>query len=263
MLDNHIHFGMKISKFNKSELIQAMKCSIKENKQFVIHGYSLTMFYLLRKYKQVFSIIQQFECLTCDGRGFYYFMKLCGARGVSKYTLPEIVYIALDLANANKYRIYLLGATETNNVSAINAISGRYRDIASVDGRDGYFSVDEEEEIVKAINSALPDILYVGISTPKKEEFLSKHRNNINASVIINCGGMIDVLGGNAKLPPRIITVMGLSWLYRVVQEPKRLVTVTLKNGIMALFTIVPRTFYEYYIKKNTEFSIPKYAKIE
>jgi len=262
-LENETHFGLKLTKFRQQTLPELISGSIKERKQIVIHGYAMTMFYLLKQFPGIFEIIQGFDCLICDGRGFYYFMRMLGVKDICKTSLPNLVYIALEIACISKYRVFLLGSTDKNNSDAIKGILNEYGNIEAVNGRGGYFSVEEELDVVDTINSASPDILLVGISTPKKELFLSKHRNKLHVPVIINCGGMLDVLGGNAQLPPRIITIMGLSWLYRVIQEPRRLVTVTLKNGILALLTIVPRTLFERYIRKNSRFSIPKYVKIK
>lgn len=259
---NEYHFGLKISKFSLKTLEEAISKSVSNRKQIIFHGYALTMFYLLRNYKNIYKVIESFEYLLCDGRGFYYFMRTLGVKGISKITLPDLVYIALNTANVNNYRVYLLGTTSEKNKRAVLSIQNNYSGIGHVAGIDGYFEIDDEKKIVEIINEATPDILLVGISTPKKELFLQTYRKDLNVPVIINCGGMLDVLAGESKLPPKVITILGLSWLYRVIQEPKRLVSITLKNGILALFYILPKTYYQWYIKKNKQFSIPDYVDI-
>lgn len=260
---NEYHFGLKISKFDENVLKNTIVAHIESRRQCIFHGYSLTMFYLLKNYPGIFDIIQNFDYLLCDGRGFYYFLKLLGIRNISKITLPNLVHMVLDMAQNNNFSVYLLGSTNINNSKAVKNVKYRYSSLLNVEGADGYFNMSNGLEVVNNINKASPDILLVGISTPKKELFLEEYREMISAPIIVNCGGMIDVLADKANLPPKIITMLGLSWIYRVMQDPKRLIKITLKNGILAITKIMPRVIYEYYVKKNKKFSLPEYVGIK
>lgn len=83
-------------------------------------------------------------------------------------------------------------------------------------------SPEEDEEIVKMINDSKPDIIWVGLGAPKQENWMAKHEGRVNA-VMIGVGAGFDYFAGNIKRAPAIMQKLSLEWLYRLMQEPKRL----------------------------------------
>ena len=253
--------GLKISLFSIYSLENYFKYVIDNNLKAVIHGYSLTSFYYYKSNKLIFPNQQKSDIFLSDGRGFYFLLKFLGINDIEYFSIPDCVYFLLNLANKNKYSVLLLGSKDETNKKATNKIKKNYLNAIIYNGIDGYFTENDELKIVNKINECKPNIIFIGISSPKKELFVNKWKNQLKTNLIINCGGMIDVLAGETRLPPKIIQKAGLSWLYRVIQEPKRLYKVTLKNGILALFILIPKIIFEYKIKKNSNFSIPQICK--
>lgn len=72
------------------------------------------------------------------------------------------------------------------------------------------------------INAAKPDIVWIGLGAPKQENWMAKHEGRINA-VMVGVGAGFDYFAGNIKRAPMIMQKLSLEWLYRLVQEPKRL----------------------------------------
>lgn len=99
-------------------------------------------------------------------------------------------------------------------------------------------SPQEDEEIVGMINAAKPDIVWIGLGAPKQENWMAKHEGRINA-VMVGVGAGFDYFAGNIKRAPMIMQKLSLEWLYRLVQEPKRL--------------------YKRYFSTNTVFLIANY----
>ena len=87
----------------------------------------------------------------------------------------------------------------------------------------GYFTSQEEPGLVAAIADAKPDILLVGMSSPKKERFLARWGDQLGVPVCHGVGGSFDVLAGKVRRAPLAWQRLGLEWLYRVKQEPRRL----------------------------------------
>lgn len=257
------YLGLKISLFKISMLTDYFIKIITNNLTISVHGYSLTLFYYCRSNKLIFPNHQSSDLFLSDGKGFFWLLKLSGIHNIEYFSLPDLVYFLLNLANENNYSVLLFGSTKEINSKSTESIRKIYSNAIIYDGIDGYFGDDDEENIVDKIKEIKPNILFVGISSPKKELFIKKWKKELNTNIIINCGGMIDVLAGKKKLPPVIIKKSGLSWLYRVIQEPRRLFNLTLKNGFLALFILVPKTLFEIKIKRNKKFSIPKFCKID
>jgi N-acetylglucosaminyldiphosphoundecaprenol N-acetyl-beta-D-mannosaminyltransferase len=98
-------------------------------------------------------------------------------------------------------------------------------------------SPEEDEAVVKAINSSGARILFIGLNTPKQDFWMAGHRNRV-ASVMIGVGAAFDFLAGSKPQAPRWMMRIGFEWLFRLVTEPKRLWKRYLKHNprFIALF---------------------------
>jgi N-acetylglucosaminyldiphosphoundecaprenol N-acetyl-beta-D-mannosaminyltransferase len=81
----------------------------------------------------------------------------------------------------------------------------------------------EDDQIIQQINQSGADIVWVGISSPKQERWMYNHLGKINAPVMIGVGAAFDFLSGNKRQAPDWIQKSGFEWLYRFLQEPRRL----------------------------------------
>ena len=81
----------------------------------------------------------------------------------------------------------------------------------------------EDREIVSEINAAQPDIVWVGLGTPKQERWMADHLERLNASVLIGVGAAFDFLSGTKAQAPRWLQQNGLEWAFRLATEPRRL----------------------------------------
>lgn len=84
-------------------------------------------------------------------------------------------------------------------------------------------SKEEDEETVALISRAAPDVLWVGLGTPKQERWMHEHRNRLNVPVLVGIGAAFDMLSGRKKQAPRWMREHGLEWFFRLFQEPQRL----------------------------------------
>jgi N-acetylglucosaminyldiphosphoundecaprenol N-acetyl-beta-D-mannosaminyltransferase len=251
-------FGLKLSVFENSQLIQAINDHIGDKRKLICYGYNFGMFPYFRKYPEIAEYANQFDVLVSDGRGYYILAKLLGFPVKSDLSIPFLVNKILVLANEKHYSVLLLGAKEEINKEAADKIRIKYPGLTIFDGHHGYFNEDEEANIVDYINSKKPDILLIGISSPKKERFAYNWRNDLNCSIIIPCGGVIDILAGFKNPTPGIIKKVGFAWLYRFVQEPKRLFRDSILNLANVIFLMIPSLLFSTFVLRK-KFSIPKF----
>jgi N-acetylglucosaminyldiphosphoundecaprenol N-acetyl-beta-D-mannosaminyltransferase len=94
--------------------------------------------------------------------------------------------------------------------------------------------------VAERIRDLKPDIVLVGMSLPKKELFLLRWKEFMQVPVAVACGGYLDVLAGKTTLAPTVIERMGMSWLWRVIQEPRRLFSNIFVSVLLFLFYILP-----------------------
>jgi N-acetylglucosaminyldiphosphoundecaprenol N-acetyl-beta-D-mannosaminyltransferase len=89
--------------------------------------------------------------------------------------------------------------------------------------RDGYWTEEEEQEVVDAIAAAQADVLLVAMSSPRKEEFLGRHLNTMGVPFAMGVGGSFDVVAGVTSRAPAWMQRAGLEWAHRLLQEPRRM----------------------------------------
>jgi N-acetylglucosaminyldiphosphoundecaprenol N-acetyl-beta-D-mannosaminyltransferase len=88
---------------------------------------------------------------------------------------------------------------------------------------NGYWGTGEEESVVELVTEARPDLLFVAISSPKKEQFLGKYQRRMRVPFAMGVGGTFDVAVGKVKRAPVWMQSAGLEWFYRFLQEPRRM----------------------------------------
>lgn len=223
MLTKTNFHGINFSDFTEEELWSEIDSTIQKGEQKVVYWRSLGTPHLMKKTPGLLEITNNFDILLIDGRGLYLFMKLMGQKLKSELYTSWFTLELLKKAAKNNYSVMVLGATEEVNRAATSKIKTEYGVKTVHPGINGYFTPEEEDKIVEQINKFAPDILLVGISTPKKELFAHNHRHHLNTRIIHLCGGMVDVIAGKTKITPKWIKKLGFAWLYRIVQEPKRL----------------------------------------
>lgn len=165
--------------------------------------------------------IEQCSLANADGQSIVWAGRLLGYTVPERVTGIDLMLRLWDEAATRGYRVFLLGS-RTPIVQAA-AEAARARGVEVVGTRSGFWNADEENEVVAEIGRTKPDLLFVGLPTPRKEEFLHSHLEDLHAGLAIGVGGSFDVVAGQVKRAPRWMQRAGLEWAYRIKQEPKRI----------------------------------------
>jgi N-acetylglucosaminyldiphosphoundecaprenol N-acetyl-beta-D-mannosaminyltransferase len=136
---------------------------------------------------------------------------------------PDLATNLLALSAEKGWGVYLLGAKEESLVGAVQAVRAAHPGVRVVGSRNGYFGEEDEAEIVADINASGAEILLIAITSPKKEEFVERHRAELKLRFVLGVGGYFDVLSGVASRAPLWLQKIGLEWSWRIVQEPRRM----------------------------------------
>jgi N-acetylglucosaminyldiphosphoundecaprenol N-acetyl-beta-D-mannosaminyltransferase len=108
--------------------------------------------------------------------------------------------------------------------------------------RHGYFSAEEEADVVAAINAVRPDILWIGLGVPGEQRFALRHRDDLRVGLIKTAGGLFDFLSGKNRRAPEWMQATGLEWVYRIYLEPRRLLGRYMRTNPHALFLLLTKT---------------------
>lgn len=164
------------------------------------------------------------DLINIDGQAVVWAAKILDKPVKERVSGIDLMINLVNLAASKKYKIFLLGAKE-EIVSKLNELyTQEYGDDLVAGYRNGYFNQDEESEVIRKIVESKPDMLFVAISSPKKENLLYKYRDDLkDVPFIMGVGGSFDVLTGLTKRAPVWMQKWGLEWFFRLIQEPKRM----------------------------------------
>lgn len=129
----------------------------------------------------------------------------------------------LELGNERGYSAYFFGARQEVLDEVLLRVGSRFPNLRIAGSRNGYYDDDQAEEIAADIAQSRPDMLFIGITSPRKELFLAAFADQMAVPVSHGVGGSFDVFAGKVSRAPRVMQKLGLEWLHRVYQEPRRM----------------------------------------
>ena len=137
------------------------------------------------------------------------------------------------------------GATEEVVTKLVNIYKEKYSELIVADQRNGYYDKSQEENIANKIADSGADILFVAITSPKKEIFLNKYKKQLqNVKFIMGVGGSFDVISGKVKRAPIWMQNFGLEWFYRFLQEPGRMWKRYLVGNLKFIYLVIMKKFF-------------------
>ncbi len=116
--------------------------------------------------------------------------------------------------------IYLYGSENGIAEKAKIELEKQFSKIKIIGTSDGY---EDEIKVLNKLKAEQIDILFVGLGSPKQEEFIIKHKNELKAKILMPVGGSFDVISKTKKRAPQWVIKSNLEWLYRLIKEPKRI----------------------------------------
>jgi N-acetylglucosaminyldiphosphoundecaprenol N-acetyl-beta-D-mannosaminyltransferase len=169
------------------------------------------------------SLIDDCELVTADGQAVVWASRLLGDPLPTRVAGIDLMLELLALAEHRGYRVYVLGAQRDVLERAVARLRELHPRLAFAGYRDGYFSDADEPSVAAEIRAAHPDLLFVAMSTPRKEYFLGRWGPELDVPFSMGVGGAVDVVAGVTKRAPRSLQRLGLEWAFRLAQEPRRL----------------------------------------
>lgn len=218
--------GIEVDLLTLEHLNTIVRESILTDKKVIIANHNLHSIYISNRSNKLQTFFSKVHFIHIDGMSLIYIAKLIGFNISRRYRVTYVDWMKslFTLANQNKWRVFYLGSTEESINASKSIFSNNYPGIVWL-GHSGYFNFDSKEniKIVQKINNFRPNILMVGMGMPRQESWISNEFDSLNANVILPCGAALDYLVGNIKTPPRWMGLIGFEWLFRLIDEPKRL----------------------------------------
>jgi N-acetylglucosaminyldiphosphoundecaprenol N-acetyl-beta-D-mannosaminyltransferase len=169
------------------------------------------------------DVVNGCDIVNVDGQPVVWASRLLGKPIKERVTGIDLMIRLFAEAHRRGYRLYFLGARGEVVQRVVDEVRAQFPGAEIAGWRDGYFRPDEEEAVADDIARARPDILFVAITSPKKELFLARWKDRIKAPFVMGVGGSFDVFAGLVDRAPRWMQRAGLEWLFRLAQEPRRM----------------------------------------
>lgn len=216
--------GVRVDKVTKAQALEEFRRMLDGDRCELIVTPNAEIVEKASKTPQLRRIINEEAALvTPDGVGLIYASKLKGDPIEEKVAGIDFARSAIELCASLGRSVYLLGSKPGVAEAAASNLEKEIPDLKIAGFRDGYFKDEEEASVVEEINRSGADFLCVALGSPKQEYFVIRHRDSLKVKAAAGLGGSLDIWSGQLNRAPAFYIDHGLEWLYRMIQEPKRL----------------------------------------
>jgi N-acetylglucosaminyldiphosphoundecaprenol N-acetyl-beta-D-mannosaminyltransferase len=164
--------------------------------------------------------------VTPDGMPLVFMARRLGFKPVSRVYGPDLMRRLTEVSALKGYRQFYYGGGPQLADRLAATLKARHPALQVAGTMTPPFrplTPEEDDAVVTRINAAAPDIVWVGLSTPKQEFWMASHIGRLNAPVLVGVGAAFDFLAGTKSQAPAWMQRSGLEWAYRLAHEPRRL----------------------------------------
>jgi N-acetylglucosaminyldiphosphoundecaprenol N-acetyl-beta-D-mannosaminyltransferase len=223
MSERRTLFGVELDPLTMDQTVERCLEAVRDGRQLEIGVVNAAKLVNMRRDPRLAEAVSGCDLVVADGQAVVW------AGRVLRAPLPERV-AGIDLflrllaeAESAGISVYFLGAKEEVLQEMLRRVADRFPGLKVAGSRHGYFDDSQQEAIAGAIADSGAQMLFLGMTSPKKEIFTAAYGERTGARVVHGVGGSFDILAGVTKRAPAAWQRLGVEWLYRALQEPRRL----------------------------------------
>ncbi|MBE6573046.1 MAG: WecB/TagA/CpsF family glycosyltransferase [Ruminococcaceae bacterium] len=214
--------GVNFDNVTMDEAVEICKCFLRDDSGAkIIHTPNAEITQLCVEDEKVKKTVNGADLIIPDGAGVVLASKILKKKLKCKVAGIELCENLARISGEMNAKIFFLGGKPGIPDKAAEKLLEKYPDMLIAGTNDGYFKSDEE--IIEKINASGADIVFVCLGVPKQEQWMEKHRKDLNIKLMGGFGGSFDVLSGTIQRAPKIFIKLNLEWFYRLCKEPKRI----------------------------------------
>ena len=176
----------------------------------------------MRKDRKLRESVNGCDIINIDGMGVAWGARLCGIDVPERVSGIDLFFNLLEMAAREGHPVFFLGARPEIVEKAVSTVREKFPRLQIAGWHHGYFWNDESA-VVEKIRQSGAKLLFVAITSPKKENFIDKWKDRLGVYFVMGVGGTFDVVAGKTKRAPKLMQDAGLEWFYRLCQEPRRM----------------------------------------
>lgn len=217
-------FNTPIDALSLKDTVQLVDNAIQNQQQLHHIAVNVAKIVHMQTDKQLYESVVSANVINADGLPLVWVSKWFGNPIPERVTGVDLMQSLVKLASEKGYKIFFFGAKEDVVSKVVQIYSEQYSQKIIAGYRNGYFREEEETLIAKQIADSGANILFVAITSPKKENFLFRQKEVLKkVNFVMGVGGSFDVVAGVVKRAPLWMQRAGLEWFYRIIQEPGRM----------------------------------------
>lgn len=216
-------FGLRFDPLTMAEVVQRCRIALQTRRQLLIGVVNAAKAVNMRADATLRASLLKCDLLLADGQSIVWASKLLARPLPERVAGIDLFEQLLLLAERENHAVYLLGGREDVLKQLIARLAVRFPRLRIAGSRDGYFKDSESAEVAREIRGSGAEMLFLGMSSPKKEIFLGTYGSDLDVPILHGVGGSFDVLAGITKRAPLSWQRLGLEWAYRLLQEPRRM----------------------------------------
>jgi len=216
-------FGLELANSTLPEAASAIVERAKNGQRSIIQFINAHCVNILKSDPEYRHALSHADILLPDGSGVSLAAKLSRTMIANNLNGTDLFPLLCDKAAKENQAIFMLGGAPGIAAAAANNMRNQIPSLHIAGARNGYFDPTEEQQMIDGINASGASILLVGMGVPYQEIWIAKNRNRINVPVVIGVGGLFDYYSGRIPRAPMVFRKAGMEWVWRLMQEPKRL----------------------------------------
>lgn len=228
MLKDRVNIlDVEVSRYDLNETMALFSNAIENNQKLRVSVTPVNCVLWAYRDEHLKNIYNSADLVTADGVPLVWASRFLGSSIKGRVTGLDLLPEFSKISAKKGYRFFFLGAAEgvatklANHLKSVNpglTVAGIYSPPFA-----DQFSDSENDKMITMINHSKADILWVSLTAPKQDYWIAEHFDRLNVSVAIGVGAAFDVVAGNIKRSPKWMQKAGLEWLFRLIQEPRRL----------------------------------------
>jgi N-acetylglucosaminyldiphosphoundecaprenol N-acetyl-beta-D-mannosaminyltransferase len=220
-------FGISIDSLTMDEALREIEILLASPQPSLVVTPNIQHISLLQRDAEFKDAYAAASLILADSMPLVWSSRLLGSPLPERVAGSDILPAFSRRAARKGYGLFFLGAAPGIAARAANVLREKNPGLRIVGvhapGQGFERHLETNEEVLRLIREARPDILFVALGTPKGEVWAWKNKNAASVPVVICCGAALDFISGNKRRSPRWLQKLGLEWLFRVLHEPRRL----------------------------------------
>ncbi len=215
--------GCPVDRLGLTETVERVRSSVERGEQTKQLSINASKLVSLRRDESLREFASRCSIINADGQSVVWASRILGDPLPERVAGIDLMLALLTVSEGGGFSVYLLGAAEDVLEEAVMRIRQRHPKLHVAGYHNGYFEDWESPAIVREISRARPDLLFVAMSSPRKERWLNEYAGDLDVKFAMGVGGALDVIAGVTRRAPRLLQRSGLEWAFRLAQEPHRM----------------------------------------